>query len=588
MANWWDAAPVVDQPSANWWEAAPLVDKPLPSGEHLSFEEGQRRLAQEEQASKTKDQGAVVGNLDAFGRGAADMASLGFADELGAGARWLGGKILPWQPEVTYDQALQEVRGSDDAVAAAHPTANAAGQVAGAVGLANGVVKAGVSPVARVVQGGGGLGKVIGASALEGSVLGAAQGAGSSDGDMADRGKNAVVGGIGGLAVGAALPIVTSGLAATGKKLISPFLTNPERTAAVDALAREGVETTAGQATGSKGLRYAESELGGRKAEDFIERQGEQFTKAALSRTGTNANRATPEVVDDAFSRIGQQFDDLASRNQIVPDRTLAQDLGAAYREYAAMVPESHRAPVVLDTIQDIGKTLGQGPLDGAAYQAARSRLDKAARSAASDPQLREALTGIRNSLDDAMERSIAANNPADAGAWREARRQYRNMLVVEKAATGAGENAAQGLISPSSLRNATVQQGKRAYARGKGDFAELARSGEAVLKPLPNSGTAPRLNAQNLGIGLAGLVGAGAGTATGDPTNAAIGAGLGFIAPRVAGAALMSPVVQSLLRNQAAGNLTLSPVARALLGTSANVEGSQFSPSVGRALIGR
>lgn len=75
----------------------------------------------------------------------------------------------------------------------------------------------------------------------------------------------------------------------------------------------------------------------------------------------------------------------------------------------------------------------------------------------------------MRESLDDAMQRSIAQNNPRDLGGWQQARRQYRNMLVVEKAATGAGENAALGLISPSQLRNATVQQGRRAFARGLG-----------------------------------------------------------------------------------------------------------------------
>ncbi|MEH3108977.1 MAG: hypothetical protein PGN22_02600 [Agrobacterium cavarae] len=534
------------------------------------------------------ESGGIANSVDAFGRGAVDMATLGFADELGAGARWLGGKLLPWRSNVTYDEALQEVRGSDDALAKEHPVANAAGQVAGAVGLASGMAKAGVSPVARSIQSGGGLGKLSAASAVESGILGAAQGAASSDGDAVDRIENAGYGLVGGTVLGGALPSVTAGLAATGKRMISPFLASPERSAAAAALAKEGIETTAGQATGSKALRYAEGELGGQRAEDFFERQGEQFTKAALSRTGTNADRATPDVIDDAFNRIGGEFGGLAQRNTLIADGRLAQDLGAAWKQYESLVPKSQRAPIVMDMINDIGGVLKNGTLDGSAYQAARSRLDKAARSSRMDPQLQEALFGIRNSLDDAMERSIRANNPADLGAWQQVRDQYKNLLVIEKAASGAGENTALGLISPSQLRNATVQQNRRDFVRGKGGFAALARNGESIMKPLPNSGTAPRLNAQNLGIGLAGLIGAGAGTATGDPTNAAIGAAAGFMAPKVAGAALMSPVVQALLRNQAASNLTMSPVVRALLGTSSNVEGSEFAPSVGRTLIGR
>lgn len=78
----------------------------------------------------------VTGTLDAFGRGVAKGAGFGWADEAGAAARYLGGKVFPWQPEVTYDEALREVRGEDKAVADANPTADVAGQVTGVVGSA--------------------------------------------------------------------------------------------------------------------------------------------------------------------------------------------------------------------------------------------------------------------------------------------------------------------------------------------------------------------------------------------------------------------------------------------------------------------
>ena len=45
----------------------------------------------------------------------------------------------------------------------------------------------------------------------------------------------------------------------------------------------------------------------------------------------------------------------------------------------------------------------------------------------------------------------------ADMPALREARSQYRNWLTLERATSGAGENAALGIISPSALRGATV-----------------------------------------------------------------------------------------------------------------------------------
>ena len=53
------------------------------------------------------------------------------------------------------------------------------------------------------------------------------------------------------------------------------------------------------------------------------------------------------------------------------------------------------------------------------------------------------------------MERSIAANNPADSGAWATLRNQYGNMKVLSKASLGGGEDAGLGVISPARLRMA-------------------------------------------------------------------------------------------------------------------------------------
>lgn len=347
---------------------------------------------------------------------------------------------------------------------------------------------------------------------------------------------------------------LAGGLApSAARRAVTPFPISPERAAMAKALEGEGVTLTAGQKTGSNSLRYMESELGGGKAANMMETQGEQFTAAALKKAGVDAPRATPEVIDGAFSKVGQQFDDLASRNTLIPDKPLIDDLRSTINEYGSLVPESSRAPIVESITNDIVSAIRKnGSLPGDSYQALRSRLDKMARSAKSDPQLSDTLRGIKNSLDDAMERSIQANNPADAGAWQDVRNQYRNLLVIEKAATGAGENAAAGLISPSALRNATVQQGRRAYARGQGDFAELSRAGEGVMKPLPNSGTAGRTAARNLGVPVAT---SGIGGALGGFPGAIAGAAV----PYAVGRALLSGPGRAYLGNQAAAGLPTS-----------------------------
>jgi len=182
-------------------------------------------------------------------------------------------------------------------------------------------------------------------------------------------------------------------------------------------------------------------------------------------------------------------------------------------------------------------------------------------------------LRGLRNSLDSNMERSI---NPADRGAWAELRRQYGNKKVLENAIAGAGgEEAAMGIISPARLRMAASAGRRGQYARGEGDFADLAKAGQAAMTPLPNSGTAQRLAAQGL---MAGLLGGGGGVVAGLP-----GMTLGLAAPAVAGRTLMSRPVQNYLANQAVTG-TLSPQARAianaiLLGEGSSIAGRLPSP---------
>jgi hypothetical protein len=332
-------------------------------------------------------------------------------------------------------------------------------------------------------------------------------------------------------------------------RTFTPFPASPAHQAQVDVLRRQGVNPTAGQATGNKALRYFEGEMGGNRAAREMDRVGEEFTGAALRRVGENANRATPEVIDQAFTRIGQQFDDLAARNVAVADRQFGQDIGRVVHEYDRLVATP--APAVRQEVEGILQTLVTtgGAIPGDVYQAARSRLDRFARSAAADPQLSHTLRGVRNALDDLMERNMA---PADQAAWREARTQYRNILAVEKAATGAGQPAAEGIISPSAMRNATItEHGRRNYARGDGDFAELARAGEAVLKPLPDSGTASRLASRWLPQAASSGVGAILGASAGGPTGAGVGALAGPLLARGVGHAAMTRPVQALLANQ-------------------------------------
>lgn len=178
-----------------------------------------RQLSQEQQPDEAQpDGGGFVGALNSFGTGIADMASFGFADEVGAGARWLGGKALPWQSNITYDEALQEVRGKDKAAAEANPGSYLAGQVTGGVGAGLGLAKSGVTLSGRLAPNASLL-KRVGAGAAEGVLSGAAYGAGSGEGGadrLSQAGVNATIGGI----LGGTIPLAAQGVSSAYRSIV--------------------------------------------------------------------------------------------------------------------------------------------------------------------------------------------------------------------------------------------------------------------------------------------------------------------------------------------------------------------------------
>jgi hypothetical protein len=359
--------------------------------------------------------------------------------------------------------------------------------------------------------------------------------------------------------------VAGGGAARLGSRLITPFPINADRQAMNATMAANGVDLTAGQKTGSNTLKYAESELGGGAAQNMTEQQRQQFTSAALSRAGISADRATPEVIDKAFTDLGNQFGTLAAGNTLIPDRQLGSDLQSAVNTYKNTVSPSNQAPIVDNTINDIIGYARSGQLTGEQYQDLRSRLGRVA-SQTTDGELKTALMGVQGALDSSMERSIAQNNPQMLGDWQQTRADYKNLIALSNAANGPGEASAMGLITPAKLRQAAVSQNARAYVRGKGDLSDLARAGNATMTPLPQSGTAPRTAVRNLFAGPMAIGGALLGQhAGGDILSGMAGAAAGGALPMVAGKAIMSGPGQAYLANQLLGNR--APIQNGMLG---------------------
>ncbi len=372
-------------------------------------------------------------------------------------------------------------------------------------------------------------------------------------------------------ALAAALAVPTA--AATGARIITPIQQqgNAEYRALVAAAEREGIPVTAGQATGSRFLKNLEGRLEqlpltGARQRAIREGSEEAFTRAAMRRTGTAASDATPDTLNAIRSRLGSEFENIANRNtlNVTPDlqnkltqvedslrfipAELAGPVKARLEQLRGMMvapPSSGGAPLAP------GQATPNPVIPGASYRMMDSALGRSMRST-SNGDLRAALGDIRDTLRAAMDNSIS---PEDAAAWRQLRRDYANLMVVSRAAGGAGEAAATGRISPLALRGAINQSTGGGYAFGRGDLNELSRIGQSVLRPPPDTGTAGNNMANALLTGQLAAAGGIGGTMAAGPIGGVAGAMGSMLMPRIVQALMNSDAGQAYLRNQAIQN---------------------------------
>lgn len=352
----------------------------------------------------------------------------------------------------------------------------------------------------------------------------------------------------------------------------TPLPLDPNRQRAVESLAQEGIVATAGQQSGSRALRHAEGELGevigaGGATTREQERVGRQFTNAIFNRVGEHwGQEPITAPVNRAHTRIGNTFDTLAAGTHSQYDPPFWTAIHNAQNNYVHLIDNPLTAPAVQNNLERaVNQAIRHPVLEGDQYKSVRSQLERARRSS-KDPELQAFYADMRQAYDDLVERHIA---PELAQGWRDVRNQYRNLLVIDRVAAAAGENAAKGQFSPQNLRGSVnAVHGKRNYARGQGDFADLARNAEEVLSPLPQSGTAPR----NAIHGLTTAASGGLGFMSGDQMTAMAGMTAAAGVPAVAGRTLMHPAMQTYLRNQRmtnqlrAGPRQTPAMARAML----------------------
>jgi hypothetical protein len=362
--------------------------------------------------------------------------------------------------------------------------------------------------------------------------------------------------------LGAAAALAAPAAGAFAARAVTPIpaAQSPGRRALVEQAARERVPLSIGQQTGSPFILKLEqrlSQMPQTEARAAAEQQVQDaaFNAAVMRRTGEEAASAGPEVIRAAKARAGGVIGEMANRNtlRVTPemDAQLAQ-----FEDSLQFVPSQSAEPLRARIAQIRGMMRpdaegGVGMIiPGAAYREMDTELGQAVRNAGGG-DLRAHLTKLREGLRSAMDASIS---PEDAASWQQARREYANIKVVEKAMGGAGAGIAEGNVSPQSLRAAI---GGERYATGTADLEPLARLGQSVLRRPTDSGSPAGMAVNGLLSGAGPIansaVGAAVGTALGSPMAGVIaGAAYSHVMPKAVQSALLNPLIQAYLRNQA------------------------------------
>lgn len=338
---------------------------------------------------------------------------------------------------------------------------------------------------------------IPGANTLAGaSLIGAGAGMLAPAGENDSRLSNMALGAAG----GAAAKVGTDAIGRIVRPIQSTL--TPELQALAQKAKSMGIPLDAADMTGSRPLKVIRSVLesmpmtAARQAE-LNEAKRQAFNRAALETIGESSDKATPEILNAARTRIGGSFNALSGRNDV----QLGNDfLNALAKIDASSNPFS--SAKIGDLVNRALDLAASGKISGVDYQKIRSTLGKQAKDAfnSGNSETGQAIKALRNALDDAAGASIS---PADQAAWNQARSQWQALKVLEKAAAPTSADAVAGNVSPAKLAQSMVSSDRQGFTYGtsrQGQLSDLARIGQAFIKEqIPNSGTAERTFMQRM-----------------------------------------------------------------------------------------
>lgn len=387
---------------------------------------------------------------------------------------------------------------------------------------------------------------------LAGTTLGAAQPIAEGE----SRVMNAVGGGTAGV-------LGQAGVNVLGR-MAQPVVKNLTKQAekGVQVLKDAGVPLDLAQETGSKVMSWAkrltsDNPFTGGGSQAFVNAQNNAYTRAISKTMGEDAERITPEVIQNAKLRLGDAYNDLFERNGVRVTRNFQKSLDELKLDSEKVMPEGQKGITnIVNDILDKSK-VNMGHLTGKQYQAIKQQLSAMeAQGGTAGHYAGELREKLFEGLSDTIKK---IGSEKDLELLKQTNKQYGNMKKIEDVALKDPE----GHISASQLYNSLTAKSKRnSFYQEDPELARLASAGKSVLpEKMPNSGTAARLAGQAaIPTAVAGFELA----REGDVGNAAKLGLSAYVAPKLLQKALTSQGVAGKYLREGVGNVPLRSLLEA------------------------
>jgi hypothetical protein len=321
---------------------------------------------------------------------------------------------------------------------------------------------------------------------------------------------------------------------------VTPMPPQDVRMGNVARLERAGVPVSPGQRSGAPLTQTVESVMkylppSAPRSARFMDDQMRSYTKALLSHAGINADTATPDVLSTAQRRFGDIYNDLEQSTVLGgPDEKMIDDLARAEQIVGQGAPQNIKDSFIgyRDAVLNWASgTPRQGQTFKGLAEDLGAEIRKAERSnEAGSVKNAQALITLRNALFGLVERQAS---PELANAWRQANREYAIFKAIEDSMLDPSQVTLNtGFVNPRKIGNIQMKLRSDEWTQGDEDadsFTNLVKAGMALIPdPIPNSGTAQRMFAQDILQGGRQMFNSPAGPAIGAASGAAGMTGFG------------------------------------------------------------